>query len=84
MAAEFEPSDVHGLLMLAVLVDQFWTDPSKDLAAEIRLQRAAFGLTPLDRRRLQWEIDRGEEASAKTAERRRPASRQRKDPRLKG
>ena len=60
MAAEFVQADVHGLYRLAVLVDRFWVYPTKDFAAEIRLQQAAYGLTPLDRRRLQWEIKRAE------------------------
>lgn len=62
MAPEYEDSDIHGLLILAALVDQFWQDPSPKLAGEIRLQRQCFGLSPIDRRRLQWEIDRGEAA----------------------
>lgn len=70
MAPEFDDSDRHGLFMLAVLVDEFWLDPSADAAAEIRLQRKDFGLTPLDRRRLQWEIERVDEAQDK-GERRR-------------
>jgi len=74
MAGEFVPSDVHGLNLLAVLVDEFWSSPSAGLAAEIRLQRQCFGLTPIDRRRLQWEIDRGESAVEKTVVRRRPRS----------
>jgi hypothetical protein len=73
MAPEYDDSDQHGLFMLAVLVDEFWLDPSKDLAAEVRLQRQAFGLSPIDRRRLQWEIERGEDASEKTR-RRQPKS----------
>lgn len=60
MAPEFLKSDLHGLFRLAVLVDAFWREPSKELAAEIRLQQAAYGLSPLDRRRLQWEIKRSE------------------------
>lgn len=68
MASEFLQSDIHGLYILADLVDQYWNRPSKDLAAEIRLQRQCFGLTPIDRRRLQWEVERGEKAE----ERRRP------------
>jgi hypothetical protein len=60
MAAEFVQADVHGLYRLAILVDRFWGTPTRDLAAEIRLQQAAYGLTPLDRRRLQWEIKRVE------------------------
>lgn len=69
MSSEFDRSDIHGLLILAVLVDAFWRKPSRELAGEIRLQRQAFGLTPLDRRRLQWEIDRGDEAVERTAAR---------------
>jgi hypothetical protein len=65
MAAEFVQADVHGLYMLAVLVDQFWHLPVKELAAEIRLQRQCFGLTPIDRRRLQWEVERVEDATRK-------------------
>lgn len=70
MAPEYDASDLHGLVLLAVLVDEFWKEPSQALAAEIRLQRQCFGLTPIDRRRLQWEIDRGEEAEEKIARRR--------------
>lgn len=70
MAPEFDPSDLHGLYLLARLVDAFWYEPSTALAAEIRLQRQCFGLSPIDRRRLQWEIDRGEEAEEKTRGRR--------------
>jgi hypothetical protein len=61
MAAEFIAADVPGLVLVARLIDRFnYGDLS--LAAEIRLQRQCFGLTPLDRRRLQWEIERGEAA----------------------
>lgn len=66
MAAEFIAADVPGLVLVARLMDRFnYGDVS--IAAEIRLQRQCFGLTPLDRRRLQWEIERAE-----AAERRRP------------
>lgn len=67
MAVEFLRADIHGLYRLAVLVDGFWLNPTKELAAEIRLQQAAYGLTPIDRRRLQWEVERVEKG------RRRPA-----------
>ncbi|MFI6477374.1 hypothetical protein ACIBH1_05540 [Nonomuraea sp. NPDC050663] len=70
MAPEFDASDRHGLFVLAVLIDEFWVNPSKDLAGEIRLQRQSFGLSPIDRRRLQWEIDRGDEAASRTKKRR--------------
>lgn len=62
MAPEFDKSDRHGLFMLAVLVDEFWKNPTQALAAEIRLQRQCYGMTPIDRRRLQWEIERTDEA----------------------
>lgn len=61
MASEYLPTDVDGLLRVAVLVDGFAYAPSTQLLAEIRLQEARFGLSPLDRSRLQWEIRRAEE-----------------------
>lgn len=74
MAPEYDPSDLHGLFLLARLVDASWRTESptglKDLMGEIRLQRQCFGLTPVDRRRLQWEIDRGEAAEEKSQRRR--------------
>lgn len=65
MAAEFLKADIHGLYRLAVLVDRFWFEPTTTLAAEIRQQQAAYGLTPIDRRRLQWEIKKVEEVAKK-------------------
>ena len=68
MAAEYDATDVHGLLQLAVLVDDFWqAETARDrlaVSAELRLQGIRFGLSPIDRRRLQWEIERTEEAQA--------------------
>lgn len=70
MAPEYDDSDIHGLYMLAALVNTFWWNPSQALAGEIRLQRQCFGLTPIDRRRLQWEIERTDEAVEKGRKRR--------------
>jgi len=70
MAAEYLDSDVHGLRRLAVLVDGFWSAPSKELAGEIRLQQQAFGLSPLDRRRLEWTIEQAEGATTRRQQRR--------------
>lgn len=56
MATKFLRADLHGLYMLAALVDQFWTAPHPQLAGEIRLQGQRFGLSPIDRWRLQWEL----------------------------
>lgn len=63
VAKEYLRVDMAGLYRLAVLEERFWIDleEGKDvraLAAEIRLQQQAFGLTPLDRSRLQWEVER--------------------------
>lgn len=70
MSAEYHSSDRHALFVLAVLIDDFWRRPDQKLAAEIRMQRQAFGLTPVDRRRLDWVIDQGEEAQDRTEKRR--------------
>jgi len=70
MAPEYHSSDVHGLLIVAALRDSFWRDPSKELAGELRLQHREFGLTPLSRRQLQWEIERAEDAQERGKQRR--------------
>jgi hypothetical protein len=65
MASEYLEADFPGLFRLAVLVDAFWKQPSVTLAAEIRQQQQAYGLTPLDRRRLEWTVERSESAAKK-------------------
>ena len=81
MSAEFLQADAHGLFRLALLIDDYWTADSatqrRKLAAEIRLQGQGYGLSPLDRRRLQWQV---EQVEGKQADRRR--SSRGKDPRL--
>lgn len=77
MAGEYDDTDRHGLSMLALLVDAFWrgcddAGPDLKLLAEIRQQSQRYGLSPIDRRRLQWEIERTEEAKVR-GERRRSA-----------
>lgn len=85
MANEYHRrSDKHGLYRLAVLIDDFWSAPSADKNVEIRLAQKDYGLTPLDRRRLEWTIASAEKA---TEERRtsKPTTRKPKggnDPRL--
>lgn len=90
MFAEYDESDVEGLVMLAVLWDEFWkaekTSDLKNIAAEIRQNEVRFGLSPIDRRRLAWEIDRGEQAQQQTQRRRnqkavQPAEEAKPDPR---
>ena len=84
MASEYLDVHRHGLEALAELRQQFhMTDePSKLLAlhAEIRQSQRDYGLTPLDLRRLQWEVKRaveaGDSADAKPPQKetkRRPA-----------
>lgn len=84
MAPEYDSSDLHGLYVLADLIDAYWLEDSARaraaLAAEIRLQRQCFGLTPIDRRRLQWEIERTDEAQDRGAKRRAAKPRVEADP----
>ncbi|MCC5781388.1 hypothetical protein CRM73_00195 [Kocuria sp. CCUG 69068] len=87
MSAEYHSSDKHALFVLAALMDQFWVAPDSKLAGEIRLQRQAFGLTPYDRRRLEWTIETAEEAKDRGTRRRAGSSTSRQpdegdDPRL--
>lgn len=70
MSAEYHESDIHQLYLLARLMNDFWEAPTTAKAAEIRLQRQAFGLTPYDRRRLEWTIETAEEAKDRGESRR--------------
>lgn len=85
MAAEFLDADRPRLELLAELHQQFWQASLRGqsvvkLASEIRQQEIGFGLTPIDRRRLQWEVERGEVAEERTKKRRTPKQ-PAKDPR---
>jgi hypothetical protein len=54
----------------------------KEMANEIRLQRQCFGLTPLDRMRLQWETEKADNAKTKGQRRRNaPVKTYKVDPR---
>jgi hypothetical protein len=81
MAAEYLPTDVDGLARLAILIDGFYKMPNSKLMAEIRLQEARFGLSPVDRSRLQWEVQKGEEAERKRRPRQSQHTPSAKDPR---
>jgi hypothetical protein len=67
MAAAWLDSDMRGgLFLLADLHQVRWESRSDGpllvkVAAEIRSQEVRFGLSPIDRRRLQWEIAPGAE-----------------------
>lgn len=71
MAGEYLRADEHALFRLALLVDMFWVEPTIALAKEIRVAQQAFGLTPIDRRRLEWSVEQAEEAKTKGVQRRK-------------
>jgi hypothetical protein len=62
MASQWLDTDRDALGRLAVLWDDYYKDPNANTLKEIRLQGALFGLSPIDRSRLQWEIAKGDEA----------------------
>lgn len=81
MAGQWLETDWDGLGRLALLWDEFNLKPNAEALKEIRLQSPAFGLSPLDRSRLQWEVARGDEATQKR-ERAKPDHRETaRDPR---
>jgi hypothetical protein len=58
MAPQFLQVDRHALLRLAHLVDlAHWCPGDVKLEETIARMEQRFGLTPLDRRRLDWKID---------------------------
>lgn len=86
MASEFLGVDMRGgLYLLANLYQIGWTTTSKaafiEATKEIRLQEVRFGLSPMDRRRLQWEVNRGEQAEKQMERRRMPKPDPTGDPR---
>lgn len=89
MAGEWLDSDVKGgLYRLAELHQKLWcafdTDTFLAVQREIRLAEVGFGLNPIDRRRLQWEVEKGEVAEERTKTRRQARalkSASKKDPR---
>jgi len=74
MSSEWHSSDLHNLYVCALLFDDMWravTPTARTKAAsEFRLQRASLGLTPYDRRRLEWTIETADDAKSKGAKRR--------------
>lgn len=74
MASQYLPTDVDGLARLALLVDAYYQKPGTTLLAEIRLQESRFGLSPLDRSRLQWEIRRAEDVEPTRPRAKRPTT----------
>lgn len=73
MATEYRETDLQGLYQVALLVQDFWTakDSKSRNEARLRIEKAEadFGLTPLARRRLEWQVETTEDAKAKGAKR---------------
>jgi hypothetical protein len=70
MAPEYHKSDIHGLYRMAAIVEAFWTRGRLDLNSELRLYEQQFGLNPLARRRLEWQIEDTDEKQDKGEKRR--------------
>lgn len=81
MAGEYLPTDIDGLARVALLIDNYYKSPHREILSEIRLQEARFGLSPVDRSRLQWEVQRGEEAEKKRKPPQSKVAPHKKDPR---
>lgn len=71
MASQFIDTDVDGLGRLALLVDRYYCG-DLSLASEIRLQEARWGLSPVDRQRLQWTVEREPEVERQSGQPVRP------------
>lgn len=56
MSTRYLTTDLDGLAMLAILVDDFYKQPDAKLLGEIRLQAGRFGLSPWDRAKLEWRV----------------------------
>lgn len=72
MSAKWVPSDADGLFRLAMSWNKFYLEGKEITLAEVRLQEQRFGLSPLDRSRLQWEVNRGEDAEQASRKRNAP------------
>jgi hypothetical protein len=64
---EWIDADVPNLMLLVALVDEFWRTGESKLASEVRMASREFGISPMSRRALQWEIKRLEAAAPKPA-----------------
>jgi hypothetical protein len=79
---EWLEADVPSALFIwAELMDQFHYDPDPKLAAELRQHRRDMGFTPLDRRRLGYQITRPDDGEQQSRRRSSSSRRRRHDPR---
>ena len=84
MSAEFSESDIHGLYLACKQLQESLNPrnkPTEQAAFMTKFEQSTrnFGLNPMSRRSLQWEIDRGDEAADRT-DRRRQAKAQHATP----
>ncbi len=88
MGPEYIESDIDDLYVTAALVESFWRGGGTDvrIAGEIRQRVARFGATPLDRRRLEWELEKteAEEVEAPQPDPQKPVADPRSSMRLVG
>lgn len=82
-AAAFLPTDWQRLHMLAVLVEQYWQEPKKELLSEIRLNEASLGGTAADRIRMRWVVADPEPTESSRGSRGSRSSTSRRDRLLK-
>ncbi|WGH22008.1 terminase small subunit [Gordonia phage MerCougar] len=79
MSAEFQDSDIHGLYLACFYLSQV-LNPFLKMSDRISASKAYetqvrnFGLNPMSRRTLQWEIERTEEAQDRGRKRRSKAT----------
>ncbi|QOP66663.1 terminase small subunit [Gordonia phage GrootJr] len=84
MSSEFQDSDIHGLYLACFYLSQV-LNPFLKMSDRISASKAYevqvrnFGLNPMSRRSLQWEIERTEEAQDRGKKRRSKASAAAKD-----
>jgi hypothetical protein len=71
MSNEWHESDRANVVVAAMLLNDFWTatgaSARKEAAAEFRQHRSSLGLTPYDRRRLEWEFRSPNDPAASAA-----------------
>lgn len=75
MVSEWLEADIKGRLhRLLLLVEQYHHEPTAALDAQICRNESALGLSPMDRRRLQWTIEKTEQEQRRRPPQTPPAS----------
>jgi hypothetical protein len=74
MRDEYAESDWQGLLAVAALLELWWITADPRALAEWRIQCREYGLTPIARRSLAWEIRRADGTSTPARKTRRSST----------